>query len=224
MKLIIACLVCVSFMGCAKPPLVESVDKNLTSSIPIPIGPVPNYNPSPNPTPSSVSNPVPYLFGIVPTGAIQIPQGSLGQYQMMNASSNDTLTQWPVASVLDGNPASNYSSTKFATAANDRGTFLAAWMGGRAPVSHVLLLARNRNRDMVGDGFPVSYEVRLTAPDNSTWNHIGDYSIQPDANGIVVIPLGGVYQTYGVLIVPKVIGVDPDGNHYFQMSEIQLAP
>ena len=137
-------------------------------------------------------------------------------------SSNDVLAGWPAANAIDGNPGSNYSSNYFATANNDRATLLAAWFssGTAEFVSTLRLTARMWNG--TPQGFPQSYAVYLTARDNSRWRYIGTYSTQPDSTGTANVDLGGIYSTYGVLVIPVTLGVDSYNNHYFQLAEIGL--
>lgn len=92
------------------------------------------------------------------------------------------------------------------------------------PVSKVRLTARRVNASVVA--FPRRYSVYLTAPDNSSWVYIGNFSTQP-TNGVVELDVrsGGVARrTYGVLISPTLLGADDHGNSYFQLSELGLLP
>lgn len=141
-------------------------------------------------------------------------------YVMAAVTSNDAL--WPAANAIDGNAGSVYTSNYFASANNDRGTFLAAWLQGRQAVSQVILTARVQNGAVLG--FATNYDVYLTASDNSRWNYVGNFNAAAGAGGVAKISLGSSYQTYGVLIIPRVLGVDDNGAHFFQLAEITLAP
>ena len=138
---------------------------------------------------------------------------------MGNAYSNDALPNWQAANVIDGIASSVYSSDGFASAKNDRTSYLAVWTkDGKISASQVQLTARPGNLH-----FPANYDGYVTSPDNSKWNAIGNFSIQPNSNGLAVIPLGSTVETYGVLIIPKLLGAD-HGYYYFQLAEVQLAP
>lgn len=154
-------------------------------------------------------------------------QGALSQaiprfFGMGAAFSDDVLPGWPASNAIDGNPQTSYSSSIFPSANNDRGTFLATWLAnGPQSVNTAILTAR-----MIGSqpqAFPQSYTIYLTSPDNSTWVDIGTYSTQPGIGGEAVVPLGGSYLTYGVLVIPLTLGVDSYGNPYFQLAEMGLA-
>ncbi len=145
-------------------------------------------------------------------------------YPMVSATSNDAISGWPASSAVDGSMISCYSSSSFASANNDRGTWISAMVtNGPQKVNELVLEARLLNGQAMG--FPVNYDVYLTSPsDPAQWIYIANYSNQPDAAGRVVLPLGGIYSTYGVKIVPTIIGLSSDINvHYFQIAEINLA-
>ena len=168
------------------------------------------------------------IHGISPIGAANLAITNRNNlriptitYAMTSAASNDILPGWPVNNVIDGNTGTNYSSSFFATANNDRGTFLAAWMGQLHDVKKILLTARLYNGQI--QAFPPSYDIYLGSPDNTRWDLIGTFTNQPDASGKVTITLNKYYRTAGVLIIPKTLGVDAYGNHYFQMAEIKLS-
>lgn len=145
-------------------------------------------------------------------------------YSMGAATSNDVLSGWPATNATDGSPFTSYSSAIFASSANDRGTYLAAWISGAGPqnVSYVILTARMVNGQPAG--FPQSYDISLTAPDNSAWNPVGTFNTQPDpTTGVATVALPSVYSTYGVMITPQTLGTDNVGNYVFQMAEVNLA-
>lgn len=140
-------------------------------------------------------------------------------YGLTQTQSNDAL--WPVANIIDGNDGTVYSSRGFATQVNDRSTWVAAWFGdGPHLVSQVRLTARLDVDHLYG--FPKRYEVQITAADNSSWVSFGDYTTQPDTDGVAIVNLGWSYPTYGVRIIPKILG-DDGGGYYFQLAELQLA-
>ena len=154
-----------------------------------------------------------------------------------SALSNDELPGWPASNVLQGaglagNPVSPpgmisirtntaYSSGFFNTDDNDRGAWLAAWTThGATKVASVVLHARMSNLD-VPEGFPKSYWIAVTSPDNSAWTQLGLFTNQPDASGTVEIPMpGGLAETWGVWIWPQTLGTDTNANHYFQMAGV----
>ena len=160
-------------------------------------------------------------------GAKQLPPfPPSASTKLVRAESNDVLPGWNAEHVIDGNSASVYSSVPFTTENADRTVNLAAWFAnGPQSVSSIVLTARMGNE---GNGvqkslaFPKKYKLFLRSPDNSTWVLLGNYTSQPDVSGTVTISLDTPRQTYGVLMVPSVLGVDNYGNHYFQLQEMQL--
>lgn len=149
------------------------------------------------------------------TSALQFETVAMG-----GASSNDEL--WSASNATDQRPDTAYSSRWFPGTDNSRGSLLVAWVSGNGPqtVDRVVLTARmTAGRSL---GFPASYELRLTKPDNSDWESVGVFTAQPDISGVVVIKLPRVYTTYSVYIRPTQLGADDYGNHYFQLAEISL--
>lgn len=149
----------------------------------------------------------------------------IGYLPMGSASSNDVLSGWPASSAVDGNFASSYSSYPFTSTANTRGTYLAAWLkNGPQLVSHVLLRARLLSG--VPTGFPAAYDIYVTASSASqsspTWTYVGNFTAQPDSNGLATAYLGFDYTAAGVKIVPTLMGTNNPGGNYFQMAEIGL--
>jgi len=147
-------------------------------------------------------------------------------YAMGSVYSNNVLStaenSWVAANAIDGKAATSYSSNYAGSASNSGGwAWLAAWLSAPQTVNTLVLTARSLNDRP--QGFPPSYDVYLTASDNSQWNYVGHYTTQPTSpSRKVVIPLGANYYTYGVQIVPSELGVDDFGGHYFQMAEVQL--
>lgn len=138
---------------------------------------------------------------------------------MAAAASNSTL--WSPDLAIDGQAGSSYSSLPIGSSDNTPGVFLAAWLAsGPQAINALSMTARMSNGQPLG--FPASYSVFITAPDNSQWNYVGTYGVQPDSSGQVVIPLGGPFLTYGVEILPQQLGMDDVGNHIFQLSEVSL--
>jgi hypothetical protein len=140
-------------------------------------------------------------------------------YWLESASSNDVMGSMLAREAIDANTDTYYSSRRFSSAANDRGSYLAGWTHGQQPVSSVLLTARMHAG--TSQAFATNYDVYLT-PDNSTWSFIGNFDATPDSTGAATIPLGTTYQTYGVMLIPKVLATDSAGRYYFQLAELTL--
>jgi hypothetical protein len=142
-------------------------------------------------------------------------------YSMAAAQSNDELWAGSMASVIDNNPGTIYSSGNFGSPANDRGTFLAAWLAdGPKSVNTVIMQGRNDSGRV--QAFPSTYRVYISSPDNTAWVDLGSYSNQPDVSGRLNLRLGGTYTTYAVLIIPTALGTDIYGGYYFQMADLGL--
>ena len=149
-----------------------------------------------------------------------ITVGASAYYKMSSAASNDVL--WPAMLSVDSNPGSVYTSQAFPSAGNNRGTYLAAWLaGGAKTVSKVILTARMQNGAALA--FASQYDVYLTAPNNQYWQFIGNFGAKVNAQGVATIQLPSTYSTFGVRIVPKILGRDDHGSYYFQLAEINLA-
>ncbi|MCH8620408.1 hypothetical protein [Undibacterium sp. TS12] len=136
---------------------------------------------------------------------------------LTSAQSNSIL--WPVSALIDADYLSSYSSAVFPGATNAN-TFVAAWTAGQSVVRAIRLYARDINGKM--QGFPPSYNVYLTAADNSSWVPIGTFSQQPDVTGVATITLPTSMATYGILIYPVTFGADNYGNRVFQLNGIEL--
>ncbi|MDZ4678578.1 MAG: hypothetical protein SGI74_13860 [Oligoflexia bacterium] len=138
-------------------------------------------------------------------------------------SSTTSPTPTPT-NILDNVTSTVYSSNAFATAANNRGTHLAAWLpsaAGGTTINTVYIKARLLNG--VVTAFPKSYKIYLTTSDNSAWMHVGDFNTQPNpTTGVVIVPLPVNYQTHGVLITPIELSVDNNNQHYFQIADLLL--
>jgi hypothetical protein len=153
-------------------------------------------------------------------GTQTVTVGAPAYYKMSGAASNDVL--WPGILSVDSNPGSAYTSQLFPSASNRRGTYLAAWLeGGAKIVSKVILTARMHNGAALA--FASQYDVYLTSADNAYWQFIGSFAAKVNAQGVASIQLPSSYSTYGVLIVPKVLGKDDYGSYFFQLAEINLA-
>lgn len=161
-----------------------------------------------------------FFFQLAELQVANLPVTSF--YQPASAYSNDALSGWPASNAIDGDPGTVYSSGIFSGSANDRGTFLAAWLsGGPQSVTEAVLTARMVNG--APTGFPVGFDVYVTSPDNSSWVFVGNYSaLSADSSGNYVVSLGRPYQTQGILLVPTTIGTDPNGSHFFQLAEVKL--
>lgn len=144
-------------------------------------------------------------------------------FPMGAAASNDIYAGWLPSYATDGNPSTAYSSTPFPSSTNGRGTYLAAWLqSGPQNVAFVIITARMSNGKALG--FPQTYDIDLTAPDNSSWVPIGTFSTQPDpSTGEAIVALPNAYSTYGVMVTPETLGMDDVGNYIFQVAEISLA-
>ena len=141
--------------------------------------------------------------------------------RMNSTMSNDAL--WPSDQAIDGRADTAYSSAVFASSVNDRATYLASWVGVAPKVVQQIWLGARYDVDGATLGFPKLYEVYLTSPDNSSWQLVGTYSVQPGADHVAAIQLDAARTTYGVMIKPVSVGTDGGGGHYFQLGEIGLA-
>jgi hypothetical protein len=152
--------------------------------------------------------------------AMNLADNPIAMYPMGSAKSNDEL--WPASNILNEDPNRVYSSQSFPTSANTRNTYLDAWLlHTPTMVNKLLLSARMVNGK--ASGFPRQYDIYVTSPNNSKWVLAGHFSNQPDVQGVATIDLGGYFSTYGVQIVPTVLGVDDYGSYYFQMSKVKFA-
>ncbi len=140
---------------------------------------------------------------------------------LTDATSNSALPDWPAANATDGNASTSYSSECSVNPSN--GAWLAAWVPGRRPqlVNQAVLTARRREGAV--QGFPVSYQVFVTSPDNRRWDVVGSFSTQPNAQGRAVVDLGNDYWTSGLMVLPTELGADAFGNRCFQLAEMSLA-
>lgn len=183
-----------------------------------PAPPMASPTPAPNPTPSPVPNPAPAPVP-APTPA-PVPTGS---YVLGESYTNDVLSGWPQTHLVDGNPGSVYSSQWFANSSNGRQAQVAAWFADqvRKPVGTVRLTARTWAGGVLA--FPRRYIVEVTNEANTQWVRLGEYSNQPGGNGVATITFPA-RQTFGVRIIPTELGADDQGQYYFQLAEIQLAP
>lgn len=156
--------------------------------------------------------------GIVPTGFA--PSGGTQSVQLVTAASNDQLSGWAASSVVNPGPGNIFSTAIFPSWDNTRTSYLAAWLPTASWISEVDLQARMAGGKALG--FPTFYDLYLTAPDNSGWNFVGQYGSQPGPSGVVRIPLVESFYTYGVMIVPRALGVDNNGSYFFQLAGIKV--
>lgn len=154
-----------------------------------------------------------------------IPSSRFTFHRMGTAFSNDVL--WSANSAIDGNFSTAYSSTSAPTSANSKSAILAAWSAtGAVTADYLVLNARMVNGKPAG--FPKRYHIYITDPKNSSWLFAGDFQQAPDAEGQVAIDLAALFSgkspsTFGVLIYPIELGVDPYNFPYFQMADVSLA-
>jgi hypothetical protein len=155
---------------------------------------------------------------------VQGPITSSYSIPMTNASSNNVLPGWPVNNVVSASSINAYSSNYFQTAVNSNETFLAAWTNlNEKPVTAQSVTLTARMENGVPLGFPQSYKIWVTSPNNSTWVPLGTFTNQPNKiTGIANIQLPELVQTYGVLIIPEILGTDNFKNHFFQMAKVGL--
>jgi hypothetical protein len=136
-------------------------------------------------------------------------------YYPVAASSNNVLSGWPAANLMDWNVNTSYSSNGYPSASTQNSPlYVAAWIPSLAAASKVVLTARMSNG--VPQAFPSAYQVSITNSDNTAWVSLGTFTQQPDANGQVVLNFP-IAVTAGVLIQPVTLGVDGYGNHYFSL-------
>lgn len=129
---------------------------------------------------------------------------------------------WAANHLIDGNPATYYSSPQFRTTQNSLDLLVVAGTaGGLQQVSRVVLRARMQGG--VALAFPAEYDLLVTNPENTAFILAGHFSIQPNPAGVATIDLGHVYTTNSVLLRPTVLGRDNYGNAYLQLAEIGLA-
>ncbi|MBK8011918.1 MAG: hypothetical protein IPK13_11260 [Deltaproteobacteria bacterium] len=153
--------------------------------------------------------------------------GAVDVYPMARAESNDVLSGWDAARVIDGQRhGAVYSSNGFPSPTNTRGTYLAAWVrsSSAVPVGTVRLYPRMSGTRVLA--FPARYELLVTSADNMRWVSLGIFTTQPspDVAQIDVRSGGAPRSTWGVLIRPMELGQDDFGNYYFQLAELELAP
>lgn len=168
----------------------------------------PTPAPSPNPAPAPAPAPAP-----VPTGS----------YALGDVYSNEALAGWPAAHLVDGNPGSVYSSQWSSTSGNARQAQVAAWFADRVlkPVSTVRLTARMWSGGALA--FPRRYYIEVTNEANNQWVRVGEFSAQPNGGGVATVTFPS-RRTFGVRVIPTELGTDDQGQYYFQLAEIQLAP
>jgi hypothetical protein len=148
------------------------------------------------------------------------PQSVPGVPKLVRAEAKATLGGWTVNKILDSNRATSYSSP-LSNRYNSEGLYVAAWFKDQSQIQHLVLNSRMNGAQSLG--FPVSYKIYLTDPNNTRWDLIGTFSNQPDSTGQVVIALANAkVPTLGVMIVPVEMGKDNFDNHYFQLADIQL--
>jgi hypothetical protein len=173
-----------------------------------------------------------YDFQIAEIG-VQGPLGTAYPIPMTSATATSVLSGWPASNAIDGPSVCCYSSGIYSSSANPNGDYFAAWTDlTAAPFTAQNLVLTARMLNGVPQAFPQSYFIQVSAPDNSSWIPLGTYTNQPNSAGVVTIPLpqnpsgapsefGVTYgKTYGVMITPKVLGVDSNNNHYFQLAQV----
>jgi hypothetical protein len=140
-------------------------------------------------------------------------------YDHLGALASETApgsNQW---NACDANPSTFWSSNSFSSSANSRGASFAAYMPApRTTINTVHLTAVPRSGEW--DSFPVRYRIEATDPDNTMWVSQGTYTIQPDVSGVATISLPQAITTWGVRVVPIVLGTNASGTYYFKLAEV----
>jgi hypothetical protein len=162
------------------------------------------------------------LLAALPLLSLALASAAHAETRPDFVTSTEALDGWPASNAVDGNKDTAFSSNGFATADNDRGAWLAAWLTtGPTTVASIALHAR-----MVGttpNGFPASYAVAIITPDGTSWRTLGTFTEQPSPDGTVRIDVpGGPVSTAGVWIWPTSIGTDVYGGRYFQLADVGL--
>ena len=194
--------------------------------------PVQTYGVMINPTILGTDNYGNHYFQLAEIG-LQGPLGTAYSIPMESASASNVLSGWPASNAIDGPSVCCYSSNIYSSSANPNQDYFAAWTdltAGPFTAQNLVLTARTLNG--VALGFPKSYSIQVTAPDNSSWIPLGTYTNQPNSAGVVTIPLpqapsaapstfGITYgKTYGVMITPTTLSVDNNNNYVFQLAQV----
>lgn len=143
-----------------------------------------------------------------------------GPVPLVRAESNNAL--WSANNLIDANYYSTYSSNVFPSSVNSSYTYVAAWMGGPNSIKTIRLYARNSNGMMLA--FPAAYNIYMTDSANTQLVYMGNFTQQPNANGVATINLSSPFTTWGIQVVPTAFGTDNYGNYFFQLNEIELVP
>lgn len=155
-----------------------------------------------------------------PPGSMPMPQ--LSKVPLVRVEANSELSGWPVKSVISGR-GSVYSSVQYANASNPMGSsdsrplFLAAWFSKNETIKEVVIYARVQNGKYYGIPRLFSFEIV---------NMSGDAWMTPAVSRTVyadrvVFKFPSLVVTSGIKITPSQLGVDPNGNYYLQIDEIE---
>ena len=135
------------------------------------------------------------------------------------SSAEAAQSLWPVSALIDGDKRSSYSSPLMPTAQNNAQQKIAAYLPVQSTVNKLKITARMYNGMALG--FPKSYNLYVTSPENTSWINLGTFSNQPDTSVTVTLTFAPL-KTHGVHIVPLELGKDNEGNYYFQLSELEI--
>lgn len=157
-------------------------------------------------------------IGIDPTTSSTIPDyGREVQNCKKNkiAESNNQLPNLPVSNLID---MKDFYSSNIFPDANANGTVYASTITDNG-FGYIRLTPRISSGKVYG--FPSVYSVILRTTDNSKLSFIGTYNQQPDATGVVDIPLGYKLNTSSPVVSAITLGFDNYGNYYYQLVGMQ---
>ncbi|MCB0363305.1 MAG: discoidin domain-containing protein, partial [Bdellovibrionales bacterium] len=151
----------------------------------------------------------------------QNPPAGKKIYKLQDAAAKTEL--WPASYLLDDNKYSCYSSNP-GDMNNSQGEFIAAWfnLGSIVTIDKVMITPRIVDGKTIG--FPSSFRLYVTTPDNLSWMLVRDFNktdLPKDANGDYLLQLPQSYQTWGIHIVPNQLGTDDFNHYYFQLCGLK---
>lgn len=150
------------------------------------------------------------LLGLAPAAARAV------EYLPTSATASSALPGWPSDAAVDGNPASVWSSSTYASANHTE--WYAFWHDGFQDVNYV----RMSPRFFAGAlGFPRTFSIYWS--DGASWRLARTVSnLQtPYRSDDLVLALPSTVRCNGILISASVLGADNVGNYVFQMSELR---